>query len=394
MARTTNNHSAQKEEALLDEEEPVLGLYFAAEDSILAAQDVECSDPEQEETTSSAKSRKRIHRQSHRVSSEPSIASSSSSPKSPTTVYETSKIPSPSSIIALISQRRLDRLTPAQAQSTQTDTCLPCASSSSSLPGQRLLHTLPCAHKWCTSCLVRAFLFAKTNHTYNRLRCCDPDEDIPLSYFENIAQDRERPPAQWERQDISSPTTSAAATQVPPPISKAKGCGEGQVQIPGLRDWNPVHVVAYVEKDTSETEGAYITTGEIASYKESLLEFNTLPKDRIYCPRSKSCGSFIPPPPKGSRKGKQIATITCPKCNRQVCLRCRKNPSSHMNGGKGAKCTAGKSRMEAVKNNRKLLVLARRKGWKRCPRCRMFVEKVKGNCSSVVCLCGRYFFYG
>lgn len=378
MASNTTNHSAQEEEEEV-EEEPVLCLYFAAEDSILAAQDVSSDiDSDQEQEDTSAKSQRRNKSHIHRRNvSEPIQASP---PKSPI-VYETSKIPSPSSIIALISQRRLDRLTPEQAQRAQTDTCLPCASS----PGK--LHTLPCSHRWCTACLARAFLFAKTNHTYNRLQCCDPDEDIPLTYFERIAQDRERPPPEWERQNISSPTTAAA--QVP----DAEGCGEGEVRIPGLRDWNPVHVVPFVEKDISETEVTYITTGEIASYKESLLEFNTLPKDRIYCPRSKSCGSFIPPPSKRLRREKKITTVTCPKCNRKVCLRCRKNPSSYTNGGKDAKCTAGKSRMEVVKNDRKLLVLERRKGWKRCPCCRIFVEKVKGNCSCVVCLCGRYFFY-
>lgn len=361
-ASNTPIHCARGEHKEVQEEEPVLSLYFAAEDSLLAADSDMDTDSDSERGDTSTSNTSSI------------TCSSSSTPKS--TTYETTKIPSPTSIIALISQRRLDRLTPEQAQRAQTDTCLPCAASFSA-PGEQL-HTLPCAHRWCTACLARAFLFAQKNHTHNRLQCCDPDADIPLAYFENIAQDRQRPPPEWERQDVHSPTTG----------------GGDEERIPGLRDWNPINVVPLVEKDPSDAEGVYITTGDVASYKEALLEFKTLPKDRIYCPRSKSCGSFIPPPPKGSRKGNKVTTVTCPKCSHKVCLRCRKNPSSHTNGAKSTKCTAGKPRMEIVKNDRKLLSLARRKGWKRCPRCRMFVEKVKGNCSSVVCACGQYFFHG
>lgn len=367
------------------EEEPVLSVYFEAEAEILAA--------DNEDNSSKPKKSRNVEPMEQ------------STPKPPID-YET-KVPSNSTIIAMISHRRVDRVTPEQAW--RTDVCLPCgqegypSSSSSKLtrhPQGLELHKLPCHHVWCTQCLARAFLFAKNNNTFDRLRCCNNEEDIPLRYFERIAQDGAQPPPTWETQK-----TGTKRQQIPTTLSDSTTNGgpaggkqlEQQLEsedtsttfpMPSIRNWNPIRVVPLVEQDRE----VFITKGDIASYKESLLEFNTLPKDRVYCPRTKTCGSLIPLP-KSRQKTKDKTTVSCPKCSLKVCLRCRKNPSSHTSKS-ATKCTAGNVRMEVVKNDRKLLVLARRKGWKRCPRCRMFVEKMKGTCSSVSCFCGRYFFYG
>ncbi|KAI0506436.1 hypothetical protein F5B22DRAFT_623554 [Xylaria bambusicola] len=40
----------------------------------------------------------------------------------------------------------------------------------------------------------------------------------------------------------------------------------------------------------------------------------------------------------------------------------------------------------------KLISLAKRKGWKRCPSCRRLVEKVTG-CDHISCRCGQHFCY-
>lgn len=346
------------------QEEHVLSLYFEAEHEILAEEysDIEDSD-EQDESSELEES----------IGGKGNVEPVGT-PR-PLVDYET-KVPGSSTIIAMISQRRVDRLTPEQAW--RTDTCLPCGRDVRSSPSQPdlALFTLPCRHVWCRECLARAFLFAKNNNTFDRLRCCT-EEDIALEYFERIAEDREHPPPEWDIQDCTGAVVAGRTDD-------AQQQQQQHQSLPGLRDWNPVNVIEYVEKD----QDVFISKGDIESYRASLEEFHTLPKDRVYCYRP-SCGNLIPK----ANRSKGVAT--CPRCNKDTCMRCRKSPKSHTGGEKKpGKCTAGKARMEMVKNDRKLLVLARRKKWKRCPRCGMFVDKVRGGCTSVVCVCGRFFFYG
>lgn len=385
-------------------QEPVLGLYFDAEADILAAESSDIDDDSEPDLSARLKKKQPSNKSKFKYIPR-NVDPMDSNPKPPVE-YET-EVPGSSTIIAMISQRRVDRVTPEQAW--RTDACLPCGRdghlSSSSLPvhkgssgssrkkdgGPQLeLHKLPCNHVWCRECLARLFLFAKNNNTFNRLQCCNNEEEIPMRYFENIAEDGEQLPPKWEVQDTTGSEMfgGGAAAKV---TGAASGSGssehhENGPALPSLRDWNPIRVVPRVEKDRE----IFLTKGDIASYKESLLEFNTLPRDRVYCRRKKTCGSFIPR--RTLRKGQ--TTVACPKCGLEVCLRCRKNPASHSKTTYQTRCTAGPRRMEVVKNDRMLLSLARKKGWKRCPRCGMFVEKVKGGCPSVRCFCGRDFFYG
>lgn len=275
--------------------------------------------------------------------------------------YET-KVPNDSTIIANISCRRVDRITPEQA--TRTDACLPCGSDTSEHP-DLMLYRLPCRHMWCRACLARAFRFALHNQVFGRLQCCT-NKNIPLSYFERIAEDRLHPLLQYE------PQTDTTTMDI-----KA----DEQQTLPGLRDWNPVKVTAYVEKD----QEPFISTGDILSYKVALEEHKCLPKDRVYC-YGTACNMYIPMTFRTKTQGQ------CLYCDRKTCLRCRKNPKYHtrINGI----CTADKKRLIDVENDTKMMSLARRKGWKNCPRCGVFVQKIRGGCSSVVCRCGLLFYYG
>lgn len=280
----------------------------------------------------------------------------------PEVEYE-KKVPGPSTIIANISYRRVDRVTPEQAR--RKDACLPCGKDTTSHPNLEL-YELPCHHAWCRECLSRAFHFTLHHHAFKRLQCCT-EKEIPLKYFERIVVDRQHPAAEYETQ------ATGADAETDDPLR--------QHAMPGLRDWNPVRVTEYVEKEKE----IFISTGDMLSYRILLEEFETLPRSRLYC-YGKGCGRFIPKACRTKTFGE------CPNCGRKTCVRCRKNTGSHVN--KVSKCTAGKARLEVVRNETKLLSLARRKHWKRCPRCGIFVSKAPGGCSSVVCRCGRLFFYG
>lgn len=277
--------------------------------------------------------------------------------------------PNGSSIIALISQRRVDRVPMGQA--SRVDACLPCGQDMASQPGLRL-YVLPCGHRWCKECLARTFKFAINHNTFHRLNCCTNDE-IPLKYFKRIVEDRPTAPGYepgWEPGSYMEVEQSDKPTE-----------GQNTASMNKSAFRNPLRVSQYVEKD----QEVFLNRKDLAVYKLKLEEFDTLPKDKIYCYR-RACGSFIPMSCRTRTKG------TCPRCHRVTCKRCRKGWHTHER--RDGKCDVRKDKMEGVKNDRKLMVLARRRGWKRCPDCRIYVEKVKGGCLSVLCRCGRHFFYG
>lgn len=347
------------------EEEPVFGAYFSAE-ALAAHARREDDDEQSSEEHSSHESDsdeaivRKLRKKKHVVRNVEPV-----SVIKPEVEYQT-KVPSRSTIIANISQRRMDRVPVTEAD--RTDICLACGLDTAANPDLSL-QELPCGHRWCKRCLARTFKFAIANHTFHRFQCCT-EEQIPLKYFKAILEKKPHPKPEFEpgyepgsRMEIVLPEEQEATT------------------FAESRDFNPLRVSESVRKEAE----VFINRGDWNAYLEKLEEFETRPRDRLYCYR-KACGSFIP---MGDRTK---ARATCPQCQRVTCCRCRKGWHTHQS--RDGKCDAGKDRMAVVANDRKLIVMARRKGWKRCPRCRMFVEKARGGCSSVYCRCGRHFFYG
>ncbi|KAM6491001.1 hypothetical protein JOM56_013240 [Amanita muscaria] len=80
-----------------------------------------------------------------------------------------------------------------------------------------------------------------------------------------------------------------------------------------------------------------------------------------------------PPPPPREPVG-----LKCPKCQSLICILCRQP------GHAGESCS---ERLDV-----QFWDLVKDKRWKKCPYCRVVVEK-NGGCSSVVCRCGRGFSY-
>lgn len=271
-------------------------------------------------------------------------------------VYE-KRVPRPSTGIAMISYKRLDRITAEHAK--RSDACLICARDITSQTDISL-YELPCHHTWCKECLARAFHFVLGQHAFGRLQCCTA-EDIPLKYFDNIMEKRFHSPV--ETGSPPNPTNTAEAEDLD-------------------RPWDSTEIIEHVEKD----QGIFISPGDMALYRAVLEEHQISCREKLYC-YGRACGQYVPKDCRNKTMGK------CPHCSRRTCLRCRRDARTHGTDLRG-KCMASKKNVDSAKNEAKTFSLAKRKGWKRCPRCRMFVQKIRGGCSSVVCRCGRLFFYG
>ncbi|KAL1851730.1 hypothetical protein Daus18300_012415 [Diaporthe australafricana] len=347
----------------IEDEVPVYGAYFSAE--ALRADDRHGDDDEQsidgssddsnseDELIRKIKKKKRVFRNVTPVSV-----------IKPEVEYQT-KVPTKSTIIANISQRRLDKI--PVTEESRTDICLPCGLDTVTTP-ELSLHKLPCGHRWCSRCLARTFKFAIANNTFHRFQCCTENE-IPMRYFKGIIEKRPHPKPEFE--PGYEPGTSMEIVQAE----------EQEIsELAEVREFNPLRVSESVRKETEP----FINKKDWNTYMEKLEEYETLPKDKMYCYR-KICGSFIPMADRTKTKGH------CPRCRRFTCCRCRRGWHTHQSNN--GRCDACKDRMTVVNNDRKFIVMARRKGWKRCPRCRMFVEKTRGGCGSVYCRCGRHFWY-
>lgn len=91
----------------------------------------------------------------------------------------------------------------------------------------------------------------------------------------------------------------------------------------------------------------------------------------VYC-WNPTCSEFIPPV-----MSRGPDEMDCPTCGNTTCRHCR---------GEGH---AGRECVEDVET-RRLLNLASRRGWRRCPRCQAMIER-NGGCSTMTCRCNGVF---
>ncbi|KAM0719846.1 hypothetical protein Q7P37_003981 [Cladosporium fusiforme] len=115
----------------------------------------------------------------------------------------------------------------------------------------------------------------------------------------------------------------------------------------------------------------------IDAYRAAFEEWLT--KDRVYCPMP-TCSAFIPErhvPSRDSSNIPQQPNFQCPKCNAQICSKCRQV------GHAGPCDETAKQEEEAMLAKFNI---------KQCPRCRRAVRKMYG-CSTMACLCGAHFCY-
>ncbi|KAI4741042.1 hypothetical protein E4T50_08529 [Aureobasidium sp. EXF-12298] len=97
-------------------------------------------------------------------------------------------------------------------------------------------------------------------------------------------------------------------------------------------------------------------------------------KNRVYCP-AKGCGQWIKPSNMHKLQGRKYGR--CPRCKTKVCTLC--NNKLHTSG-------------ECPKDpeTKRLVDLAKEKGWQRCYNCKAMVE-LKEGCNHMTCRCGSDF---
>ncbi|CAI8607819.1 unnamed protein product [Vicia faba] len=118
-------------------------------------------------------------------------------------------------------------------------------------------------------------------------------------------------------------------------------------------------------------------------WENTLCEISVLESQKLYCP-FKDCSAML------VNDAKEIVTVSeCPHCHRLFCAQCR--VSWHA----GVDCREFHSLINSEQGREDLLTmkLAKKKNWKRCPKCNYYVEKVHG-CTHIICRCRHQFCYG
>ncbi|KAF7014260.1 unnamed protein product [Triticum aestivum] len=105
---------------------------------------------------------------------------------------------------------------------------------------------------------------------------------------------------------------------------------------------------------------------------------------RVYCPYQ-DCSALLLA---DADTKEAIAEAECPHCHQLFCARC----GVPWHDGLGCEEFQKLGQDERGRNELLLRRLVGRKGWQRCPKCRMFVEKSEG-CNYMKCRCGNSFCY-
>lgn len=118
-------------------------------------------------------------------------------------------------------------------------------------------------------------------------------------------------------------------------------------------------------------------------WEDALSESAVLASQRFYCP-FKDCSALL-----ADDCEETIRESECPNCRRMFCAQCRVSWHS------GVSCEEYQrlNEYERGREDLTLMELAKTKKWKRCPRCKYFVEKTQG-CLHITCRCGFQFCYG
>ncbi|CAN6700640.1 unnamed protein product [Malus baccata var. baccata] len=123
----------------------------------------------------------------------------------------------------------------------------------------------------------------------------------------------------------------------------------------------------------------------IERWNDALCEAMVLGAQRIYCPFS-DCSTVLMIDNEGEEA---VRESECPICHRLFCARCQ------VPWHPGVDCDEYRRLNEDERGRADLMVkeLAKQKKWKRCPRCKYYVEKTQG-CLHITCRCQFQFCYG
>ncbi|XP_058079253.1 E3 ubiquitin-protein ligase RSL1-like [Magnolia sinica] len=125
-----------------------------------------------------------------------------------------------------------------------------------------------------------------------------------------------------------------------------------------------------------------IPTQVFDRWEAALSESMVLGSQRFYCP-FKDCSVLLI-----DDGGDVVTQSECPNCRRLFCAQCKVTWHS------GVSCEEYKGLNEDEKGRDDLMVMevAKSKQWKRCSRCKFYVEKTEG-CVHMTCRCGFQFCY-
>ncbi|BBG98735.1 RING/U-box superfamily protein, partial [Prunus dulcis] len=88
--------------------------------------------------------------------------------------------------------------------------------------------------------------------------------------------------------------------------------------------------------------------------------------------------------------GGEVVTVSeCPNCRRLFCAQCKVAWHAGIDCGEFQNLNENEREKEDIM----VMELAKKKNWRRCPRCNFFVEKTDG-CLHITCRCGLEFCYG
>ncbi|XP_048333786.2 E3 ubiquitin-protein ligase RSL1 [Ziziphus jujuba] len=134
-----------------------------------------------------------------------------------------------------------------------------------------------------------------------------------------------------------------------------------------------------------EACSSFLPKEVIEKWNEALCEYSILGSNKFYCPFKDCSATLID----DGDEGEVIRQSECPICHRLFCARC------YVPWHSGVDCEEFQRMNEDERGREDLMVkeLAEEKKWKRCPRCKYYVEKTEG-CLHITCRCSFQFCYG
>ncbi|KAL3634063.1 hypothetical protein CASFOL_021117 [Castilleja foliolosa] len=118
----------------------------------------------------------------------------------------------------------------------------------------------------------------------------------------------------------------------------------------------------------------------LVKWDESLCMALIPESQKLYCP-FRDCSAMLV-----NDSVESLKQTHCLVCSRAFCAECRVPWHSEFTCKEFRK-------LKGVKNDRIVKVLAKKKNWKKCLNCKMYVEKTNGSCPHIMCRCRYEFCY-
>lgn len=122
-------------------------------------------------------------------------------------------------------------------------------------------------------------------------------------------------------------------------------------------------------------------------WEAAVCEAAILSLNPIYCP-FKDCSAALVVDEEDGGVG-ALRQAECPHCSRLFCASCKVGWHAGLSCAEFQRLGADERRSEDLL----LMEVAQKEGWRRCPKCKFFVEKTAG-CLHITCRCGYEFCYG